>query len=112
LINLDAFAFGEAFLLYPREIRSFLEQDRAIAWGIVPTSDYTGRETAEALLGQLIGYFESLIRQGIDPARLHSQALLTPACGLGTLAEETAVDLLHLLNQVCHLARKHFSSQI
>jgi methionine synthase II (cobalamin-independent) len=112
LINLDAFAFGEAFLLYPREIQSFLEQDRAIAWGIVPTSDYTGRETPEALLGQLIGYFESLIRQGIDPARLHSQALLTPACGLGTLAEKTAADLLDLLNRVCHLARKHFSSRI
>jgi methionine synthase II (cobalamin-independent) len=112
LINLDAFAFGEAFLLYPREIRTFLEQDRAIAWGIVPTLDYTGRETPEALLEQLNGYFESLIRQGIDPERLHSQALLTPACGLGTLAEKTAADLLHLLNEVCHLARNRFSAQI
>jgi methionine synthase II (cobalamin-independent) len=110
LINLDAFAFGEAFLLYPREIRSFLEQDRAIAWGIVPTSDYTGRETAEALLNQLNGYFESLIHQGIDPDRLHSQALLTPACGLGTLDEKTAGDLLTLLNRVCHLARDRFTS--
>jgi methionine synthase II (cobalamin-independent) len=111
VINLDAFAFGEAFLLYPGEIRSFLEQDRAIAWGIVPTSDYTGRETAEALLNQLNGYFESLIRQGIDSDRLHSQALLTPACGLGTLDEKTAGDILTLLNRVCHLAQDRFSTQ-
>jgi methionine synthase II (cobalamin-independent) len=111
LINLDAFAFGEAFLLYPREIRAFLEQDRAIAWGIVPTSDYTGRETAEALLGRLNGYFKSLLRQGIDRNRLYSQALLTPACGLGTMDEKTAEALLHLLNEVCHLARKRFSSR-
>jgi methionine synthase II (cobalamin-independent) len=112
VLNLDAFAFGEAFLLYPQEIRTFLEQDRGIAWGIVPTLDYTGRETAEALLNQLNGYFETLIRQGIDPDRLHSQALLTPACGLGTLDEKTAGEILALLNRVCHLARDRFNPRI
>ena len=75
---------SERLFVLPPADWSFPEQNRAIA-GNHPDLDHTGRETPEALLEQLNGYFESLIRQGIDPDRLPlPQALLTPACGLGT----------------------------
>lgn len=108
IINFDAFGFGDAFLLYPKEINRFLENGKTLAWGIVPTADYTGKETAPLLLDQLAAYFETLISKGIDRERLFSQALLTPACGLGSLSEETAQRLLALLSEVSLLARERF----
>jgi methionine synthase II (cobalamin-independent) len=104
IINLDAFEYGEAFILYHREIRTFLERDRAVAWGIVPTTAFSGKETPEFLLARLGGLLETLIRRGLDRERLLRQALLTPACGLGTLPEQTAASLLDLLNRTSRQA--------
>jgi hypothetical protein len=108
MLNCDAFGFGESFILYPKEIKKFLERGKAVAWGLIPTADYTGQETAPALLDQLAGYFKTLIAKGIDRDRLYTQALLTPACGMGSLSEQTAKELLSLLSEVSRLARERF----
>jgi methionine synthase II (cobalamin-independent) len=108
IINLDAFNFGHHFLLYPKEIKQFLEKGKAIAWGLVPTADYTGQETASGLLDRLAGLFVNLTGQGIDQNRLYTQALITPACGMGTLSEHSARQLLSLLTEVSQLAGDRF----
>ena len=108
IINLDAFNFGHSFLLYPKEIKRFLEKGKTVAWGLVPTAGFTGQETALALLDQLAAHFQTLINKGISPERLYTQALLTPACGMGTLSEQTAGRLLALLAEVSLRARERF----
>jgi methionine synthase II (cobalamin-independent) len=108
LINLDAFEFGPFFLLYPEEIKKFLDRDRVIAWGIVPTTGYTGAEKPLELLDRMEGYFKTLIGKGLDRSRLFTQAMLTPACGMGTLSEETARQLLNLLEETSRLAGERF----
>jgi len=108
IINFDAFCFGESFILYPVEIKKFLEKGNAVAWGLVPTSGYTGKETAPTLLNRLAAYFETLISKGIDRDLLYTQALITPSCGMGTLSEETARRLLALLSEVSIMARDRF----
>lgn len=108
IINLDAYGFGPPFLLYAKDIGRFLNRDRAIAWGIVPTAGATGREEATELLDRLAGYFDVLIAEGVDPGRLHTQALLTPSCGMGTLSEDLAVKLLALLTETGRLAGARF----
>jgi methionine synthase II (cobalamin-independent) len=108
IINLDAFNFGHFFLLYPKEIKQFLEKGKAIAWGLVPTAGFTGKETASGLLDRLDALFTSLIVQGIDQNRLYTQALLTPACGMGTLSEQSARWLLALLAEVSKMAGERF----
>ena len=108
ILNLDAYGFGESFVLYPKEIGRFLEKGRAVAWGLVPTSDYTGKETAPVLLDHLASLFETLTNKGIDKDRLITQALVTTACGMGTLSEDTAKRLLSLLSDVSRMARERF----
>ncbi|MBA4392996.1 MAG: hypothetical protein C0407_05540 [Desulfobacca sp.] len=108
ILNLDAFGFGESFILYPKEIKAFLEKGKAIAWGLVPTSDYTGNETTPILLDRLAAIFKTLIAKGIDRDRLVTQALLTPACGLGSLSVNTAKEILSLLSHVSRMAREMF----
>jgi hypothetical protein len=108
IINLDAFNFGHSFLLYPGEIKRFLEKGKAVAWGLVPTSGFTGKETAPGLLDHLTALFKNLISQGIDQDRLYAQALLTPSCGMGTLSEQEARQLLGLLAEVSMMAGDRF----
>jgi methionine synthase II (cobalamin-independent) len=108
IINLDAFGFSESFSLYPKEIKAFLEKGGMIAWGIVPTSDYTGKETTPLLLDRLAGTFQTLLSKGLDRERLYTQALLTPACGMGSLSPQTARNLLSLLSETSQMAKERF----
>jgi methionine synthase II (cobalamin-independent) len=109
ILNFDAYGFGDALMLYPAEIKAFLEKGKTMAWGIVPTTDYTGAETASILLDKLDSLFKILTHKGIDQDRLFLQAMITPACGLGTLSEETARRLLALLSEASLMGRERFS---
>jgi methionine synthase II (cobalamin-independent) len=111
IINLDAFNFGHSFLLYPKEIKQFLEKGKTVAWGLVPTAGFTGKETTSGLLDRLAALFTILVGQGIDQDRLYAQSLLTPACGMGTLSEQSASQLLDLLAGVSLKARERFKTR-
>jgi methionine synthase II (cobalamin-independent) len=108
ILNFDAFGFGESLLLFPQALRDFLEKGKFLAWGIVPTADYTGQETLPILMNHLTGLLEKMTAKGIDQDRLYTQALVTPACGMGTLSEDTARRLLALLSEVSATAQKKF----
>ena len=97
LVSFDAFGYGPEFVLYTKEIEAFLERGGIIAWGLVPTKEYTGRETPEGLLVQLDGLIQTLVRAGVSKTRLEEQALLTPACGFGSLTRQGLLFLLDLL---------------
>lgn len=104
IVNFDAFGYMDYFLLYPREISRFLENGGTIAWGIVPTVDFTGGESVEDLFSRLRGALGRLIEQGLDPKTLASRSLLTTACGMGTMEEtsaDRAFDLLRRLSKRC-----------
>ena len=100
IISFDAFSYMDFFLLYPAEIGGFLEQGGTIAWGIVPTFTFTGKETAESLLSLLQKGLDRIMSWGLSPGLLARQSLLTPACGMGTMKEEAAEKALHLLSQL------------
>ena len=106
LLNFDAYGYGEALLLYPEALKTFLEQGRILAWGIVPTADYTGTATAQGLMEKLTSLLQTSVARGMDQDRLYAQSLLTPACGMGTLSEDTARKLLGLLSEVSVMARE------
>jgi hypothetical protein len=59
----------------------YLERDRWIAWGAVPTNVPIA-EHSEPLWERLVQAWSALERGGCDPVRLRSRALLAPACGL------------------------------
>jgi hypothetical protein len=99
IINLDAFGYMEPFLLYRREILRFLDQGGSIAWGMVPTSgEDLQRVTAEGLLRKLQEGLRRLHEWGVAPDALRRRSLLTPACGMGNLDENSAARVLDLLS--------------
>lgn len=108
VINLDSAGYGEHLLLYPAALEQLFARGGAVAWGAVPTSAYTGEETAEGLWDHLRGLLEGLEAKGFDRQVLANQALVTPACGMGSLDATRARHILDLTAGVSQLARAQF----
>jgi hypothetical protein len=98
IINFDAFAFMDYFLLYPDAILRFINNGGNIAWGIVPTADFKGTETVEELRLKLEQGLERLKEIGLSPDLIARHSLLTPACGMGTMDEGSSNRVLELLS--------------
>ena len=100
IINFDAFGYMESFLLYPEEITKFIEGGGTIAWGIVPTSDLTGKETVDELCRKLEAGLKRIYEWGLKPETVARHSILTPACGMGSLEESSANHVLELLSKL------------
>ena len=100
IINFDAFAFMNHFLLYKREIERFFNAGGSIAWGIVPTSDFKDTITVKELSLLLESGFKVLEEIGVPRDAIIRQSLLTPACGMGTMSEDMARAALSLLSDL------------
>jgi len=100
IINFDAFSFLDYFLLYPEEITAFIHRGGIIAWGVVPTLEFTGNETVTELLSILQKGFETLTSWGLSAEDIANCSILTPSCGMGTMTPETAGAALSLLSDL------------
>ena len=100
IINFDAFSFMDYFLLYPEDISRFLNDGGAIAWGIVPTADFTEKETVEDLYSRLKYGLNRLKEYNLDPELVARSSLLTPACGMGTMEQSSSDKVLELLSML------------
>ncbi|MBW1729975.1 MAG: methionine synthase [Deltaproteobacteria bacterium] len=105
IINFDAWEYMEHFLLYEKAITHFLYHGGHIAWGIVPTSRFTGSETSEDLVAKLQQGIRQVMAWGIDQEILFRQSLLTPACGMGTMTPEAATKAMELLGRLSEILR-------
>jgi len=108
VLNLDSFGYGANLLLYPEAMKKLLARGGAVAWGAVPTSQYKGTETAAELWAGLRGLLEELEKKGIARADLSGQSLVTPACGMGSMNQAQAIEILDLARQVSDLARQEY----
>ena len=100
ILNFDAFDYMDYFLLYRKEILTFLENGGTIAWGIVPTTSFTGEETPEDLKVKLEIGFNKLYEWGIDSSTVAERSIITPACGVGTIDCDKAERILKMLSDL------------
>ena len=108
IINFDAFGYMEPFFLYPEAISDFFKRGGAIAWGVVPTSGFTGDETVESLYSLLAQGLDRMEGLDIDPDLVPARSLITPACGMGTMKPETARTSLNVLSDLSTRLRQEF----
>jgi methionine synthase II (cobalamin-independent) len=95
ILSFDAYDYLETLSLYPKELKTFLEQGGILAWGIIPTSDRVAKEDAHSLVVRFKRGIETLSNKGIDPVLL-KRAILTPSCGTASLP-------IPLAERVCEL---------
>lgn len=106
IINFDAFGFQERFVLYAQNIGQFLKKGGIICWGIVPTQDFSGKETPDLLVGKLRDGINTLVNKGVDGDLLLRQMLVSPSCGLGSLNTEISEKILKLLSETSSFIRE------
>ncbi len=106
IVNFDAFGYMDKILLYPGDIKKFYDRGGALAWGIVPTGAFTGRETTDSLITLLEAGMKQLELEGINRKTILRQCLITPSCGMGSLTPEQAEAILKLLRSVSDKIQK------
>jgi len=111
ILNLDAYNYARSLSLYPAEVKSLLERNGAIAWGIVPNDEPSlTKETAASLKDRLEEAMAPFTRNGVPFQQLLQQGLLTPSCGLASLpTPKAAARALELLAELSAKIRKRIS---
>lgn len=98
IVNFDAYAYFDRFILYGPQIRDFLSAGRFLAWGIVPTlkPEEIRGETVDSLYAGLQERFHRVEALGIAPETIRAQSFITPSCGVGSLDLDLARRVLTL----------------
>ncbi len=80
LLSLDAYNNREILIGYRNGLASFLRRGGWLAWGAVPThTSFLEAENPRSLSEKLLSIWKSMEEKGLDPARVRSRSLLTPA---------------------------------
>ncbi len=106
IISFDAYNYAENLALFADDVKRFLDRGGALAWGIVPTvEEQIASETVDALTARLDAAVNLLVKKGIDRDLLYARALITPACGLGTVSPAAAERAFELTRGVSERVR-------
>ncbi|MGB9498738.1 MAG: hypothetical protein ACKVE4_03115 [Dissulfuribacterales bacterium] len=108
IVSFDAYSFFDKFILYPEQIKGFINKGGVLAWGIVPTGDIASieKESVESLFvlwEKEVAQIEAL---GIDRSTIVAQSLITPSCGTGALPLEAATRVIGLTREVAERIMK------
>ena len=111
IVSFDAYGFFDRFILYPDQIKAFIEAGKILAWGMVPTlnADDLEKETTASLVRQFENNIKQVEALGIDSYRLINQSLITPTCGTGTLSIDLAQKVLRVTREISQEIRKRYT---
>jgi hypothetical protein len=108
ILNLDAYEYADALLLYPEAVGAFLARGGVIAWGIVPAGPKAQYETTHSLVRRLEGVLDQFVEKGVPRDDLFGAGMVTPACGLGSVAPEVADRVFSLTANVSAEMRRRY----
>ncbi|MFH1423090.1 MAG: hypothetical protein ABIH42_10315 [Planctomycetota bacterium] len=105
ILCFDAYNYSHTIMLYPDSVKSLFERGGYLAWGIVPTTPDVANETADSLVQKLVERFSLLSNKGISRQLIEERAVLTPACGAGSLDKELSNQVFYLLEEIAEIMR-------
>ncbi len=102
ILSFDTYNYAESLSLYPEAVKKFLDGKGAIAWGIIPSDEeLLAKESVVSLKDRLEEAMAPFTRKGIRFKQLIEQGLITPSCGLASLAtKEASARALELLAEL------------
>lgn len=108
IISFDTYNYADSLALYPEQVKAFIERGGTVAWGIVPNSEEgLNKESAASLSDRLGEAMAPFTRNGVSYKDLLQRSLLTPSCGLDTLAsEDAAAQAIELLVELSDKIRE------
>ena len=108
ILSFDAYSYLNKLLLFKDHLKSFLQKNGLIAWGIVPTQ----KELIEKLsFDSLLSTFESQLKEtmdvlDIDINTLLNQTFITPSCGTGSLSPQMAEKVLSYTKELYNYIKR------
>ncbi len=113
IVSFDSYSFFDKFILYGSHIKRFVEQEKIIAWGIVPTGDkeHIAKESVESITGLWRDQAARVEELGVDRKTIERLSLITPSCGTGSLDIKSAMKVLELTAGVSRALRDNNNSQ-
>jgi hypothetical protein len=109
MVSFDAFEFGETIAMYPDHVKRHLEEEKILAWGVVPTSALLHQQTVDTLVAHYDRMVDHLVdKAGVDPQLVREQTLLTGACGTGAMQQADAEKVFELTGATSASLRARF----
>ena len=108
IVNFDAYAYFDRFLLYADAVKAFFKSGGILAWGIVPTlnPEDIKKESPQSLQHKWFDHAEQLVDLGIPLDTIMAQSLISPSCGLGSLPLDLALQVLHMTSALAQTLRE------
>ncbi|MCP3955152.1 MAG: hypothetical protein GY697_23480, partial [Desulfobacterales bacterium] len=109
IINFDAYAYFDRFILYPDKLQNFIAKGGILAWGIVPTlkAEDIEKESAQSLQIKWEGQLDQVVSLGLVRETVKAQSLITPSCGVGSLTRSQALKVLEMTRDLSRLIRQN-----
>ncbi|VEN75204.1 conserved hypothetical protein [Candidatus Desulfarcum epimagneticum] len=110
IVNFDAYAYFDRFVIYADSIKTFMESGGILAWGIVPTlrPEDIEKETARSLAESWMARAAQIEKTGLSRAAVLSGSLITPSCGTGSLEPAQALKVLELTRDVSKIIQNDY----
>lgn len=109
VVSYDAYSFFDKFILYPEQLKAFVDRGGILATGIVPTNgELIDTATTEELVKKWFEQCEALQGIGIDKGTVFRQSFITPSCGTGTVTPDQARKVMELTRDVAAEVRRMF----
>lgn len=107
IVNFDAYAYFDRFLLYADAVKSFFQNGGILAWGIVPTLDpeEIKKENPRSLQDKWFNHTAHLADLGIPFDTIFERSLISPSCGLGSLPLDLALKVLRMTSGLAQALR-------
>ena len=106
VIDFDAYNYLSSFVIYPSELKKYLEGGGGIGWGIVPTDEEALREADSSQLAQRVKEaMDGLVRDGVAQELLRANSIITPTCGAASLSEAAARKAYQLTAEIAGILR-------
>lgn len=110
IISFDAFNFLDRVLLYASQLRAFFTRGGILAWGIVPTQDFSSSINTAMLIEKLEAGLDLLVKKGVEEDLFKNRLIITPSCGLGVLDSKKAESIFKCLSGVsCAMSKKYLT---
>lgn len=108
IVSFDAFDFGETIAMYPNAVKRLFERDGILAWGVVPTSVAIREQTVDTMVSHFETVMDNLASKGIDKQIIVEQAMITPACGSGSVEPADAERVFEMTAALSDAMRERY----
>lgn len=98
ILSFDSYNYTDSLLCYADDVKRFIGNGGVIAWGTIPNDeDILQKESLASLYDRFAETVAGFSGNGIPFKEIIAKSMITPSCGLASLSQDAAEQVLELL---------------